>query len=232
MKTFCNKVLLASMIMLVGVCNSYGIFGISALDFNDDSYTGLTNCVVADKFTVGAHPSNGQVISAVVTITPKDTDPATMVAGIYSHDTNTGKPDAASAGVSPFVCTFDTSSIPLTSDETAAVQYTLPVVGLCSLNEGDMYWFFIGQNGGSGSGALYRKDTDNGSNTFVTEVTSPWSGAKTGGHVLASFGGTWGALVDNKTSLYALNVIPEPSTYAMVFGVLAIGFVVVRRRKQ
>ena len=45
-----------------------------------------------------------------------------------------------------------------------------------------------------------------------------------------SFLGKWNAFVQDNAFMVGIN-IPEPSTYATIFGVLAIGFVAYRRRR-
>jgi len=112
-----------------------------------------------------------------------------------------------------------TSSFSLLGSGTvgpAALNNVTGSIASGSLAEGVELWMLVDDTAIGSVGAFFLGSTP-GLGLLVSTPTSAVAGA----------GGTWSSTGNN----LQLSVVPEPSTYAALSGLLALGYVMVRRRR-
>lgn len=206
----------------------HGIIAISSFSFPQGAGNSIGGQTCANKFIVGGSGTETQVTKARVRVQTK-TSGEVHKAGIYAHDSINDKPDAT-AGTDG-ICNFDASVIPSNvTGPFGGEDFELDVIGSCNLVAGETYWFFLSQAGSSLNSTVYISDAGAGdAGDFVSNASPMWTGV-VGAYFENNGSSGWFATPGSATDFYEIEAVPEPATYAMIFGVVAMGMVLLRRR--
>lgn len=219
--TFFQRTLVFFVVLLGGVSEVLGVVGIGSIGGVVNMDFIVAGTTYADRITT-SETAELEVIDAKVNYLSSFM--GSFSAGIYEDNGVGTAPSGSSPSLSTVKCSFDASA--MDAGSCSGNVCTLPVAGgSCVLSADTNYWFYLTMNTSLPSGAVVFSSPNP---SFNSEVTPVWSG-NAGSRKVSMLGGVW--MSNANTTLFSVTVVPEASTYAMIFGLVAMGFVVVRRKK-
>lgn len=209
------------MALVCGVSSVHGLVGISYGGGTISPDTIVSGTTLTNRFTTSSAPQLEVDLARVVYVSSES---GSFTAGIFESNVMGAQPDGADPGSSTIKCSFDTST--MNAGSCASNICDLPVTGgACVLSGDTNYWFYLTMNTSLGGGNIVLRAPDP---TPTSELTPAWTGNVGSRQIYTTNDPFWAE--DFNTSLFGVQVVPEPATYAMIFGVLAMGVVVVRRK--